>query len=331
MSDESHDPAMREALDWAAHMQAADFDDWEAHIEWLEADATHPALYRRATKAMSAGLSMLQPIGAGSVPLAANDTEENVGTHRPQTGWWAGAGVALAATITAFFILPHQGAEPARSIRTAPGASRNVTLADGTSLTLNGDTQVTVADAAQRRIVLHRGEVFLRVVHDAEHPFEVVVGDRLFRDVGTEFNISMQSTATRLTVAEGAVALDPDGANLRIDAGDAVTIMGAQVVIGKVASRNVGSWREGRLVYANDRVDRVASDLTRSLGVSVVVSPRLADERFTGVLPLRQGPGEVVRRLADLLQASAVKTESGWSVDVKQVRDGTTAPYSSGR
>ena len=107
------------------------------------------------------------------------------------------------------------------------------------------------------------------------------------RDVGTTFNVSLQPGTLLLAVAEGAVALDPQGANLCVDAGKAVTITGTNAVIGKVPSRNVGSWTEGRPVYADGKLDRVASDLTRSLGVLVVVSLELAHARFTGVLPFR--------------------------------------------
>jgi len=321
MNDAIRDTSLHEALDWAARVQSDDFDAWEAHIDWLEADPAHPLLYRRAASALSAGLATFQQIELEPIPVPANDADDHFGTHLMRKGWWVGASAALAASITAFFVLPYRTSEPERVIQTAPGINRSVTLAGGTSLILNGDTQVKVAGEAQRRVVLQRGEIFLRVAHDAERPFEVLAGERVFQDIGTEFNVSIQTGTTRLTVAEGAVALDPKGANLRINAGHAVSITGAEVVMDEIASRNVGSWREGRLVYANDRLDRVTSDLSRSLGVSVVAAPELANTRFTGVLPIRKGSGEVVHRLANLLDASAVKTGSGWSINVKSARD----------
>ncbi|USU05592.1 FecR domain-containing protein [Sphingomonadaceae bacterium OTU29LAMAA1] len=305
---------LSDALDWVIRIQSQEFDDWEAHAAWLEADPGNPVLYHRASEALTDGISTLQQLAREPSPIAANDTSVRPGTFRTHRAWWTGAGLALAASITAFVMLPQRGVEPERVYQTAAGRNRQVTLAGGTSLALNGDTRVVVLGRAQRMVVVQKGEVFLRVGHDARHPFEVVTSGQLFRDVGTEFNVSVHGRATRLAVAEGAVAFDPDGENLRIGAGDALVVSGRNVTLSKVASHSVGSWRHGRLVYVNDTLDIVAADLTQSLGVPVDIAPELAHARFTGVLPLKLGPRDVVYRLANLLDAKVVKTKSGWSV-----------------
>ncbi|TCP30106.1 FecR domain-containing protein [Sphingomonas sp. BK235] len=313
MSNDAGSGPLNEALYWAARLQSPDFDEWEAHIDWLEADSAHPALYRRASLALTSGMRVVEQLASSSVPEAANDLEAGGPPRRSRMGWWLAASGALAASITGL-VLSSENAEPDLILRTAPGVTRSVSLADGTSLMLNGGTELTVKRPEERQLVLKQGEIFLRVTHDAERSFEVRVGNRIFQDVGTAFNISAEPGKVRLAVSEGAVAIDPDEGNVLVNAGEAVTINGSKMVLAKSPARTVGSWTRGSLVYANAEMVSVGSDLARSLGVPVSLSPEVARMRFTGAIPLDEPPAEALQRLADLLEARTVKTSSGWTI-----------------
>ncbi|RYF20657.1 MAG: hypothetical protein EOO77_07595 [Oxalobacteraceae bacterium] len=314
MVDHSNKAGLDSALDWVARMQASDFADWEAHMDWLEADTAHPMLYQQAALAMSMGLSAFDRVqGRDVLPVASNVRQLVVG-NRPSAGWWFPVGAAIAASIAVFAMTSPQAVEQDIVYKTAPGARRDVRLADGTSMALNGNTVLRMKHSAQRQIVLERGEAFLRVTRNVQEPFEIIAGGRIFRDVGTEFNISVDKETVNLTVAEGAVAVDPAGANVRIDAGKAMSIVGADASIGKVNPGNVGSWRYGRLVYANQSLPQVVSDLSRSLGVPIQVSPDLRHRRFTGVLHLGAAPDTVILRFSELAGVSGAETQSGWAI-----------------
>ena len=312
MNEDASHRSLDDALLWAARMQDPDFDEWEAHIDWLEINPAHPALYRRAALAMSDGLTIVDRLPPRKQPPAVNDIMP--AADRSRKTWWLGAGAALAASVAALLVLPQRDRGLNIQIRTAPGVTRNVALAGGASMILNGGTSLRVSSSTRRQIVIERGEVFLRVAHDEAHPFEVLVGNRVLRDVGTAFNVSLEQGTIRLAVAEGAVALDPEQDNVRIDAGKAITITGSQAVISNVPLDDVGSWRTGRLTYANAELRQVASDLSRSFGKPLAISPDLANRRFTGALTLSSAPDEVVGQLADLLGVTAVKDKSGWTI-----------------
>lgn len=320
MGDQSNKAGLEGALDWAARMQASDFDDWEAHMEWLEADAENPMLYRQAARAMSAGLSAFDRVQRREVLPVADGARHSVVGSRPRAGWWLPVGAALAASIAVYAVTSPQIVERDIVVRTALGVRRDVRLADGTLIALNGDTVLRMKHSAQRQVVLEHGEAFLRVTRNTQEPFEIMAGGRVFRDAGTEFNISVVEKAVNLTVAEGAVAVDPSGANVRIDAGKAISITGADALIGKVDPGNVGSWRYGRLAYTNQSLRQVASDLSRSLGVPVRVSADLHHRRFTGVLQLGASPKTVIRRFSELAGVAGVETRSGWAISARDGR-----------
>jgi transmembrane sensor len=89
------------------------------------------------------------------------------------------------------------------------GELKEVTLADGSLLTLNTQTEVRVHYThARRDIHLIRGEALFNVARDPARPFDVRVGEWTATALGTAFTIHQaQGTATNITVTEGVVEL----------------------------------------------------------------------------------------------------------------------------
>lgn len=312
MTDELGGEALNEAVAWAARMQDPVFDDWDEHILWLEEDPSRAALYERAASALAAGLSTFDRHRSSWRPIAANDEASPRRPGWPRAGWWLGSAAAMAASIAAVFVSQPRRGVPDPIFRTSPGETRTVRLADGTAMTLNGDTLIRGQSSNDRHVALERGEVYLRVKHDPTRPFEIRVGNRTLRDVGTAFNVSVDPGVIRLAVAEGAVAVDPEQTNVRVDAGRQMTIIGFEARITKVPSLDVGTWRSGRLVYDDADLRQVASDVSRSLGVPVVIAPDVGSRRFTGALLIDAPKADVVRRLGGIVGVRAHRTRSGW-------------------
>lgn len=88
------------------------------------------------------------------------------------------------------------------------GQQLNQTLPDGSTLWLNTDSEVEVRfEENLRRLNLIKGEAHFEVVHNPERPFEVYVGDRMVRAVGTAFSVRKHSHIVKVTVTEGKVDL----------------------------------------------------------------------------------------------------------------------------
>jgi len=86
------------------------------------------------------------------------------------------------------------------------GEQRDILLADGSRITLNTNTLLSVRySKARRYIELKRGEALFSVIHNSESPFDVSAGGTLTRAIGTEFNVDLRSATVTVSVLEGAV------------------------------------------------------------------------------------------------------------------------------
>jgi len=127
-------------------------------------------------------------------------------TTAPRRTWtWvavaASAGFCVVVLCT-YLLLRHL------SYSTSVGEERIVNLEDGTRVSLNASTQITVNfDKAQRRIDLVEGEAFFEVAHHPQRPFIVVAGGNRVTALGTTFAVRYERDRTAVTLIEGKVSV----------------------------------------------------------------------------------------------------------------------------
>ncbi len=94
--------------------------------------------------------------------------------------------------------------------KTGRGALQSVSLADGSLVTLNTDSELLVQVSHDNRTVrLVRGEARFEVTHDQRHPFAVSAGNVVVRDIGTAFVVRIRSDQdVEILVQDGQVAVD---------------------------------------------------------------------------------------------------------------------------
>ncbi|MBW6532542.1 FecR domain-containing protein [Sphingomonas sp. RRHST34] len=303
-----------EAVDWAARVADRDFTDWDGFTTWLEADAARSARYDAAVLALAGAERTVAQLPAGTSVVAT--ASQKPGPARPHAGRWLGA-AAAAAVIGAIGVTAWQERAKPYAVETRAGEQRVLALADGSSVILAGGSRVMLDRADQRRAIVEAGEALFRVRHDAARPFRVDAGGLALTDIGTVFDVKRAGALTRVAVSEGAVLVDPDGAALRLDAGETVVAEGDRLVEGRVAVSDVGAWHEGRLAYDGAPLGEVAADLSRQLGRRVRVSPAVATRQFQGTLDLpslRSDPAT----LGALLDVRVHVDASGWTLEPRE-------------
>jgi transmembrane sensor len=297
------------AADWVARLGGAPVEaDWLAFEAWLNAGDGRRAAYDKAL-ALSLAIDAQAPALARQVDRAR---EPSWGRAKPAL--W-GAGLMASAAIAVALVALHPAPQPKATLyATAKGERRDLVLSDGTRVALSADTHLSVAIQRDRReLTLASGEAAFQVVHDASRPFVVRVGDRVLRDVGTEFDVSRQEGLIRVTVREGMVAVTRAGAEQRS------LLMGPgsrmehkegspDTVVLAADPNDAFSWQTGRLIYRDRPLAEVAADLNRYGRDTIRVTGPAASLRFTGVLTIDDQP-TMVHRLTGLLPLAASRKD----------------------
>ncbi|HCW60338.1 MULTISPECIES: FecR family protein [Sphingobium] len=305
-----------EALAWVIRTRDPGFDDWEAFTIWLEGDPARALAYD-ALMAQDADLDAIIPADPVTMPLAANDA-----APPRRVAWRWAAGGAVAAALVATVSIGTINRADIYSVTTRPGETRRIALDDGTMIDLNGDTRLRLDRNDMRFAALDRGEAAFTVRHDASDPFRVNVGDAVFEDAGTVFNIVHTAKATRIGVSEGKVIYNPEAEAIALPAGRALADDAQGLRVMNVAPAAVASWREGRLVYSNAAIDDISQDISRSLGIPVTATASAGAMRFTGTIRLDRNPARFFSGAAPLMGLSAVSRDGVWVLKPASSREG---------
>lgn len=213
MSSE-HNNIERAAAGWLARSEAGLSAAEKAQLAaWLDADARHAESYR----ALQRSWARLDGLRGSSwaVPLEA-ELAEGRGVRRTAIWPWVSGALAASVVWLAAYVgwwRPAQVAAPhSEAATTAVGATRTLTLPDGSTIQLNTNTAVEVAfTRAERRVKLARGEALFKIAKNPARPFIVSAAGVDVRAVGTEFNVRLRDEALEVTVREGKVRVDDGG------------------------------------------------------------------------------------------------------------------------
>lgn len=312
MRTENEDQIYTEAVSWHALIDQPEMD-WDGFAAWLDLSAEHQAVYDRVAMLDDDLRLMGDEIRA---ILPANDLSDDavpVDHAPPKTSawrWWS-AGAVAAALIGAVAI-PTLMESPAEmtAYATGSGETRTVTLKDGSSVRLDRNTKLAVADDGDRIVRLETGAAYFDVRHDSARPFVVNTGDFAVRDLGTQFSVTRDTARISVSVAEGRVEVQfRDNASHSLAAGQQFdsSIRSEAPEVRRIDPGSVASWRDGRLVYDNTALALIVKDLSRYSRRSISVDPGIADLTFSGVLTIGDGT-HLVDQLQLLLPVKAHHT-----------------------
>jgi transmembrane sensor len=213
--DIARDPAHLAAADWLVRLQstAVSIEDTLAWQAWLRADTTNAQAFARLEEISQVLRDVPAPSAVSARQFARDRYDASVPIkdwsqpHVPRT--WVALAVAVSFAIflaVAFW----KTAPPGNSFATLIGETRNVALADGSTITLGGDTRIEVMlSDKERNIELTKGEALFVVAKDAARPFKVRAGDATVVAVGTAFNVERDSDRSVVSVTEGRVVVEP--------------------------------------------------------------------------------------------------------------------------
>lgn len=167
---------------------------------------------------------------------------------------------------------------------------KEMTLADGSKVYLDRNTQVRVAYVQEeRRLWLDKGQAYFKVKSNSYRPFYVHADTRLIKVVGTEFEVSRYDNhQINVAVHEGIVEIKatPKSSPAYLYAGSQATstLANDSFVISSVNIDSVGSWRFGQLHFFERPLNEVIAKLKPYLDINIQISsPEIAEMKVSGI------------------------------------------------
>lgn len=210
-------------------------------------------------------------------------SDEDVRTMRSRRRAAASSGLAvlLVAVGVGAWWTQEPASAPAPQIawyQTARGQQRDLRLADGSTLRMNGGTRVGVTFAADHRDVrLAAGEAYFDVAHDPARPFTVHAGATDARVLGTAFDLDLRRAQVDLSVYRGAVRFGRTDGDLQrtvvVQAGWRSRFADGNVTAPRQFDTGRQDWRQGWIDTDDMSLGDLVDALNRQGGPLVETPP----------------------------------------------------------
>jgi transmembrane sensor len=298
-----------EAAEWLIRLDGdipPTHEELNALGEWLHRSPAH----RQELESMAVLWGRMNILTELAVPLGhASRAGARSGIARSmaikRTSWRTGlvlTSIAAVAALVVFLIARDPTTDPLFETNglyaTAVGQQSTRTLADGSQVMLNTNSQIKVEYSdSYRRVYLLQGEALFTVAKNAQRPFRVYAGNGLIEAVGTAFSVYLKGAQVDIAVTEGRVSLasiKSSDDSVRQEATQSLGLLSAGQVAtirAPVADPVVGSaivldevepilpqqlaqrlaWREGVLMFSGETLENVVKELGRYTTVSIEI------------------------------------------------------------
>lgn len=191
-------------------------------------------------------------------------------------------------------------AEPVlREISMEKAQRGNVTLSDGTKVTLNAESKIILPNVFQndKREITLEGEAFFHVSHNPDRPFIINIGDAVIQVLGTSLDVRSypDDNSVQVVVEEGSVSLTSSKEcvddNALLSAGEMGEL---SITTDRITTKKVDDfdlflgWTKGFLKFKEAPMSKVAEDLERKYDIEIKFEEQdLKDLRLTAELKSR--------------------------------------------
>jgi ferric-dicitrate binding protein FerR (iron transport regulator) len=181
--------------------------------------------------------------------------------------------------------LPAEVEPVLKEISMNKGQRGSVTLSDGTLVSLNSESSITLPNTFKSdvREVYLQGEAFFEVSRMEDKPFLIYVNGTVVEVLGTSFAVRAfpDDEMVRTTVVEGLVSFRSESEGIEegilLAAGDLGEFNLKQKRLSKEKIQNLApylSWKEGYLTFENATMDEVKRQLERKYDIQVLFAEK---------------------------------------------------------
>ena len=284
---------VKEAAKWFIRLHDDNLSE-TAYLEWQEWLAKSPANSKAFARAEDCWKKMDD---ITDLPWPRKKPRPASGMIR-RFGPLAALAATLLLTLSVNLFLQSNNTIPlaTTTYQTARSEHKNITLEDGSIITLGARSIINVKYSKTRRqITLVRGEAVFDVAKNKQRPFVVKAGKGTVTAIGTIFNIHSGNQGVTVTVLEGIVEVNPARSSKptkgsfhsRVVAGKAVSYHD-DGNISDIVATNVEaatSWKQGLLVHVATPLADVIEDVNRYSAREIIIGDAaLSNISYTGTV-----------------------------------------------
>lgn len=182
-------------------------------------------------------------------------------------------------------------------VSTGIGERANVSLPDGTTVSLNSNSRLSYVPKVynrEERKIEFKGEGFFRVTKNVSVPFIINAKGLKVRVLGTTFNLSVRDNAhtAELALEEGSVQLLSVKSNKQVVLAPMQKAIlnqetGNITVISDKNAKDASAWRLGEMVFRNTPLTEVLRTIEENYNVKIEINSDVClTDKFTGTLPV---------------------------------------------
>jgi transmembrane sensor len=291
--------------------------------QWREASPQNEAQYQESLKAWES-VSLLREMEHFNSFEALQKV--NARLDKPVASNWLDI-IKLAAAVFLLPLLAYSGYMTEKNfalkemvkahvvmqtISSRQGMVSQFFLADGTKVWLNSNSELQFPSTftGEFREVNLKGEAYFEVVKNKNQPFRVHADNLKIEDLGTSFDVANypEEKRSEVVLVEGKVSL-------AVNYGEKVTEEGnlhpGQMGIfcentGKVSREEVSvdkyiAWRDGNLIFRDDKMEEVVKRLSRWFNVEIIIN----DPEIRSYIYKANFRNENLQQVLNLLKISA--------------------------
>ncbi len=194
-------------------------------------------------------------------------------------GWAAAAAVALAVGFW-FTSQPILGDVEMLAANTKHKEHKTITLADGTIVWLNGNSQLTYPAGfkGENRMVELTGEAFFEVAKNPNQPFIINTNKSKVTVLGTSFNVRAitAESVTEVVVKTGKVRFESKEGDKQVELtpNEKGVYNAVDNTIEELVEEDMNeiAWQSGRLLFKDTPLKEVLEDLNKQFEVDIKLS-----------------------------------------------------------
>ena len=312
-----------EAADWWQRVRDGSSEDLAACEIWLGESPEHRKAFD-SVKASWAAFSNIasepQVLERRAITISQARAQQRRRVDRAAPTRRALVGVAAAAAVAVVAVpgyLIYKRSD-SRLISTGRGQSQQLTLSDGSRLTIDANTELQVNfDLGTRRIEVRKGRAHFAVAKDASRPFRVQAADKSVTAIGTEFTVELRKQIVSVALFEGKVAIATASKNshdiplAELKPGQSVRFYPGENTSPKfsqVDEQQDLSWQRHQLYFSDEALEDVAERINDYSATPVTVDGNARKILVSGVFIVGQ-TDSFVNGLAKFYDIKVEKTE----------------------